>query len=515
MAQVFVSYKHDMQPDVQLAGGIAAALRAQGHGVFIDSQILIGQEWPAVIEKELNSAEYLVVLLSEAAASSEMIVKEVEIAHRLRKNSGLPRLLPVRIAYEAALPYDLGAWLDRIQYALWRNDQDDQSIYAGILAAISSQQPETAASGSVAPMELSADGNAVAAGACLSAPLPTFDPRWLEMLEDPTGAVRLKSPFYVERALDTSIREQVVKSGVTVRLKGARQTGKSSALARIYQYLRDRKQPVLYVDFQRLDEKHTADLDSLLHYLAGFVALRLKTNQGAGTYWGSELGAKDNLTSFIEEQVLEQVDTPVVLILDEVDRLFGYHYQDDFFGLVRSWHSNRAFDDRWDRLNLLLTYSTEASLLIQDDAQSPFNVGEAFETLDFDLDQVKLLNFKHGSPIGVQADLDFLMELLEGHPFLVRRALYGLARGKFNFAGLRAAAADDDGPFSDHLHYYSWWLKDRPELKAELRGALQSQSCATDQGFYVLRSAGLIRGHKREKVAARCGLYSAYFGSRL
>jgi hypothetical protein len=309
------------------------------------------------------------------------------------------------------------------------------------------------------------------------------------MLEDPTGAVRLKSPFYVERVLDASIKEAVVKSGVTVRLKGSRQTGKSSALARIYQHIRDQKQPVIYIDFQRLDEKHTSDLDTLLRYFANFFASRFKTNEQAGSYWSSGLGAKDNLTAFIEEQVLGGVGQPIVLIMDEVDRLFGFNYQDDLFGLIRSWQNNRAFDNRWDSLNLILTYSTEASLLIQDDAQSPFNVGEVFETHDFEPRQVALLNFKHGSPIQAQGELDFLMELLHGHPFLVRRALHELARRRFNMKELRVSSCSDDGPFSDHLHYYSWWLKDRPTLKMELRQALHSGSCSTDEAFYAPKPA--------------------------
>jgi hypothetical protein len=31
---------------------------------------------------------------------------------------------------------------------------------------------------------------------------------------------------------------------------------------------------------------------------------------------------------------------PVVIVLDEVDRVFGRVYQNDFFGLLRFWHSD-------------------------------------------------------------------------------------------------------------------------------------------------------------------------------
>jgi len=55
-------------------------LTKAGNDVFIDSQILIGDQWPRVIEERLSAADYLLVFLSEAAIASEMIIEEVAIA---------------------------------------------------------------------------------------------------------------------------------------------------------------------------------------------------------------------------------------------------------------------------------------------------------------------------------------------------------------------------------------------------------------------------------------------------
>ena len=281
MARAFISYKHDAQPDVRIADYLVQLLPGHGLTTFIDRQIPIGHEWPTAIESELERADFLIVLLSERSAASEMVIHEVSIAHRLKLSTGRPVILPVRVAFKDSLPYDLGAKLERIQYRLWEGDGDEQTIGAEIVQAMLSQQsfaaPE-AHSSPAAPNNLAADGNAVTAGAVLAAPLPSFDVRWLDMLESPGGAVRLDSPFYIERELDEKAARLISRPGVTINISGSRQAGKSSALARLYQRARDLDQPAIYLDFQQLDEDQLASLDSLLRYLANFLALHLATN---------------------------------------------------------------------------------------------------------------------------------------------------------------------------------------------------------------------------------------------
>jgi hypothetical protein len=408
--------------------------------------------------------------------------------------------------------------LERIQYRLWEGDGDEQTIGAEIVTAMMSQQSFAAPEAhltAAAPNNLAADGNAVTAGSVLAAPLPSFDVRWLDKLENPGGTVRLDSPFYIERQLDQRAARLISKAGVTIRIRGSRQTGKSSALARLYQRARDLEQPAIYLDFQQLDEDLLGSLDSLLHYLANFLAQQLATNESPGRYWNTALGPKDKLNQFIQNDVLARIDKPLVLIMDEVDRVFAFPYRNDFFGLVRSWHSRRAIDPAWTRLNLVLAYSTEATLLIKDQTQSPFNVGEAFHAQDLSRPQVEELNQKHGSPLKTVQETGLFMDLIGGHPFLVRKALYELVDGAQCFADLQACALDDDGPFSDHLRYYWCWLKDSDERREAMKSAILNGMVPSDDGFFSVRSAGLVTGHSREAVQPRCGLYRAYFKERL
>ena len=75
------------------------------------------------------------------------------------------------------------------------------------------------------------------------------------------------------------------------------------------------------------------------------------------------------------EILLQDTDEPLVLGLDEVDRLFKYpDISQDFFYLLRSWHEEANNIELWEQLRLIVVYSTEDFGKL-DINQSPFNVG--------------------------------------------------------------------------------------------------------------------------------------------
>src|SRR5580658_1753707 len=516
MARIFISYKRNNDPDVRLARLLKDRFAQKGHDVFIDTEVRIGADWSKVIGDELEKADFLVALLSSEAVTSEIIAAEIARARALKKSSGKPIILPVRVANEAAFPYDLAGYLNRVQAAFWRSGDDDLPLVRQLLAAIANPgvraRPRTARMRPEAP---GPHGSVSVAAGTPAAPLPGFDPRWLDALDNSGGAVRITSPFYVERDIDGAACAAILKDGVTVRVEGARQTGKSSLLARLFQHARDKKLPAVYIDFQILDKRQFSDLDTLLLYLARLIATKLKPNRQPSVYWESDLGAKDKLTEFIAAEILDPLDKPLVLLFDEVDRVFQFaEYRSDFFGLIRSWHNARARDPLWQRLNLVLAYSTEARELIQDGNQSPFNVGEVYTTADFDAAQVRRLNERHGSPVK-EKHMNALMKLLAGHPFLIRKALYEMAAARKDFQALLGCAYDDDGPFGDHLKYYMWWVGNRPGAQTALKDAIRTGVCASDPLFHSLRAAGLVTGHSRLHVKPRCALYAKYLGDRL
>jgi len=181
--------------------------------------------------------------------------------------------------------------------------------------------------------------------------------------------------------------------------------------------------------------------------------------------------------------------------------------------MLRSWHNNRAYQPVWRQLDLALVTSTEPYLFVADLNTSPFNVGEVIDLLDFTPEQVIDLNHRHGAPLGSD-EVQSLLGLVGGHPFLVRRALYLVASRRLTATDLFTQAVDDYGPFGDHLRRHLFLLHAYPELIKGLQQVLARQTCTDERTFFRLHGAGLVRRDGRA-VVPRLPLYAAYFGERL
>lgn len=517
MTKIFVSHKNHVEPDDTLANYFVNALTAQEYSVFIDQFLEIGDKWPLVIQQELDSADFFLLLLSDEAATSEMVIEEVRMAYKRNRQEGRPLILPIRIHSNNPLPYDLAAMLDRIQYAAWTKSGAETSILEQIVGAISKyssfEAPENVTQDPVVVTDSTAT---VPTGLQILPPLPVARLPKLTSWEIPGGAMKLESPFYVARPADSEAYEVVGRDGETIKVKGCRQMGKTSLLVRVRDHALTHQHPVLFIDFQMLDKEQLRDLDTLLYVIGTWIAEEFKTNQSPDAYWSSKLGAKDKLTRFMNAEVLGHSEKSVVLILDEVDRIFHFQdYRDDFFGLIRAWHNRRAMSPIWKRLNIVLSYATEAALFIQDLNQSPFNVGLDLALEDFDSSQVLSLNELHDSPLKTQSEMEELMGLVGGHPYLLRKSLYEMVAHKMPLRELKVRALNDDGPFADHLRHYLFWLESHPEFQVAMKTALHEKMIANDIDFYRLQSAGLVRGADRTFVLPRCGLYAQYFRKHL
>lgn len=122
--KVFISYRAQ-QPDISLAREFYQALTTAGHEAFMAGEsIRLGEQWPNRIDAELKRCDYLLLLLSEKSAASEMVTEEVRRAKELRdlRQDSKPAILPVRVNFplNSLLNYNLRGYLDRIQQREWR-----------------------------------------------------------------------------------------------------------------------------------------------------------------------------------------------------------------------------------------------------------------------------------------------------------------------------------------------------------------------------------------------------------
>jgi serine/threonine protein kinase len=482
--KIALLYKRNAQPDEHVLGLLELELKAQGHDVFIDRHLAVGVEWAKEIERQVRTADAVIPLLSTQSMMSEMIAYEVQIAHEAaQEQDGKPRLLPVRVDYEGALPDPLASILAPIQYVLWSGNQDDERLTEELLSSL--QAPE--------------------------APEPATN------IEPPGGAVPLDSKFYLVRPTDEQFLDAIRRHDSIVLVKGARQMGKTSLLARGLQQARAAGTQVINTDFQKLNASHLETIESLFMTLGELIADQLDLDVYPEEVWKPRRAPSINFERYIRREVLEKISTPLVWGLDEVDRLFTCPYASEVFGLFRTWHNERAVDPTapWGRLTLAIVYATEAHLFITDQNQSPFNVGTRLELKDFSIEQVGELNARHGSVLAGADELARYFQLVGGHPYLVRRGFHEMTTNNLDLAAFEALADRDEGPFGDHLRRILVLLARDPALCDVVRGVLRGEPCPTVEDFYRLRSAGVMAGDSAQNVKPRCQLYATYLKRHL
>lgn len=499
-ARIFISYKRHCVPDEAIADELFLAL-SQRHYVFIDKSILVGTDWAACVEAKLRECDFLITLLSAQSVNSEMVRGEIEKAYDFGKELGRPCILPVRLNYWEPFPYALGCYLNQLQWAEWRSEKNTTRLIEELIIAISGGQLPR---------------NGIPAGTPKSSTSHAEIPRPLPVasLELPEGTMDPQSRFYIEREEDMIALEAIKRRGITMPIKGPRQMGKSSLLKRVVETAKEEGKKTVMLDFQLFDQRALASPDQFFRQFCAWLTLELSLPNKVQEYWDEFLGNPQRATRYIGLYLLKEVGDQLVLAMDEVERIFDTNFRSDFFSMLRYWHVSRiGVDSVWRKLDLVLVTSTEPYQLIDNLNQSPFNVGEVVELRDFNIEAVRELNNRHGSPLR-QADVERLMKLVNGHPYLIRRALYLTAKGRLSASDLFTLAAEERGPFDDHLRYHLFRMHDKDELVRGMLEVIRHNTCPDERTFFRLRGAGLVRESGR-LVMPRCQLYADYFREHL
>jgi hypothetical protein len=183
--------------------------------------------------------------------------------------------------------------------------------------------------------------------------------------------------------------------------------------------------------------------------------------------------------------------------------------------MLRAWHTSRANNPLWKHVNLQISHSTEPALFIDNINQSPFGVGEVLRLSDFSPHEVETLNKAYGQPLQTADEVEELMKLVGGHPYLVRQSLYLLRTSINSLADLKRVAAAEQGPFDDHMRRLLWRLGRFERLREALKQVIRHGDCSDELDFQRLRAVGLVEGDWRESARLRCDLYRQYFPRHL
>jgi len=332
----------------------------------------------------------------------------------------------------------------------------------------------------------------------------------------PEGSVPLNSFFYVERPpIEPSCYQEILKPGCLIRIKAPRQMGKTSLTNRILDLgVKHTKGHAVQLNLLEADQETLTSLDKFLYWFCGNIGEQLNLEEELDKRWKGFRSSNQNCTKYFEQYLLPQIDSPLFLALDEVDRIFSYpDIAPDFFGMLRVWHEKAKNEAVWKQLRLVVAYSTEVFIPLNIN-QSPFNVGMPVELPEFTAEQVKNLAHRHRLDWEDNQVSD-LMAMIGGHPYLIRLAMYYLTMNEITLEEMLAKATTNEGIYSSHLLRLLGSLEKDRELADAMKKVIASNANTGVElepiQTYKLYSMGLVQ-QEGNKVKSRCNLYSQFFG---
>jgi len=517
MPKVFISYSSKV-PDCDIANQLKLKFTEVGIDTFFASDnIKWGEEWSKVIEEEIKSFDFFLVLLSENSKCSDMVLEEIRRAKKLydfRPIAEKPGILPLRInlKLEEGINYDIDAFLNKFQQRVINSIEEIDLIFPEALNIITRKHSN------ILPEEVV---DRIVKTYSYDIPTPVAP------LENPGGAVTVKSPYYIIRhdvhqKDEMGFINEIMNDVVLMRIFAPRQFGKTSLLSKIIDFARKNNQYVAPISLQSLEELQINNLDNL--YKSISIRLAKATGRAINEYsekikniWENDMiMASDKFSTFLEDYLLIEIDKPIVLAMDEVDKLFGRGtLSKDFFGKIRSIH-----DDCKDnvpilqKLKFVIAYSTEAYMAISDVDQSPIsNVGIEFQPKDFTEEEVSDLVKRHGLNLK-KNEVERLMDQIGGHPFLIRTSLYYLAKKFFSLSSLLENCCKDEGVFDAHLRRHYWNVDRKDGYKEVIKEIIRSKYSTNTAICIKLKAAGLVDGNE-PRVKMKYKLYEEYFRDKI
>ncbi|MDZ8066390.1 MAG: AAA-like domain-containing protein [Nostoc sp. DedQUE08] len=343
-------------------------------------------------------------------------------------------------------------------------------------------------------------------------------------LEFPSGPVSLNSRFYIPRPpIEELAYAEMAEPGSVICIKAPKKMGKSSLVLRLLARANKQGFRTVTLDFEQADKAVFASLDKFLRWFCVNVSRELQLEPQLNDYWDEDMGSKVSCSIYFQKYLLSALSSPLVLVLNEVDWVFEYQeIAQELLPLVRSWYEQAKRVEIWQKLRLVLVYSTEILVPIKLTQSPLFNIGLTINLPPFTKEQVQDLAQRHGLDWTDGEDADSLMAMVGGNPYLVRLALYHIV-GKGGLKGdlgqLLQQAPTEAGIYNQCLKQYVLALRDEPELGDAFYEVINTTNYVKLEPSlaYKLQSIGLINleGDVYDKLRLRstpaCELYRLYF----
>ncbi|WP_254053057.1 AAA-like domain-containing protein [Microcystis sp. MC19] len=295
---VFISYSHRDEKLRETLGLHLASLQRQGViKSWHDRKISAGTEWRQAIDENLNSAEIILLLISENFIASDYCY-DLEMERAIaRHDAGEARVIPIILK-----PVDWsGAPFGKLQalpknakpVTTWSNRGEAfLNIAEGIRQAAMEMatvltdkqptvlpEPQQSAKATEMPTQ--------------SEPLkPTVTPDKIQQeisLESPEGQVSIDSRFYITSPYEERCYEEIQRPGSLIRIKSPHNMGKSSLMAKVLAQASQLGYRAVTIDLEQTNQKFFDDLDKFMQWFCASVGKPLGVRVKIEEYWDDKL----------------------------------------------------------------------------------------------------------------------------------------------------------------------------------------------------------------------------------
>lgn len=242
------------------------------------------------------------------------------------------------------------------------------------------------------------------------------------------ASLPVDAPSYVQRLADEEFYQKL-RAGKFCYVLNSRQMGKSSLRVQTMQRLLEEGTVCAAIDLTGIG-KHKVTISQwyggIVYGLVESCQLEDKFDFDWQTWWQKKQSALDPvmcLRLFIEQVLLEKIQQPIVIFVDEIDRVLSQDFSlDDFFALIRFFQNQRVDNPVFERLTFALLGVATPSDLITDKTQTPFNIGVGIELHGFSPKEAQpLINGLQGQVSNPQGVMEEILYWTGGQPFLTQK----------------------------------------------------------------------------------------------
>ena len=324
--------------------------------------------------------------------------------------------------------------------------------------------------------------------------------------------------IYIERPpIEEKCLKAILQSGALIRIKAPQKMGKTLLLEKMLDYAREQGYQTAKLDLKLADRSVLTDLKTFLQWLCSYVSDVFEKPANLDEYWQDSLGINNSCTRYFQRYLLAKIDSPLVLAIDNFERLFTCeNIFSDFCLLLRNWYETAKQSDRmgkiWKKIRLVVVNSTEVYPNL-DINRSPFNVGLAIDLPEFSHNQVEEMASKYqlNRHLGEEGIIK-LMTIIGGHPYLVQEAISSFKTQEISIESLLNMAPTESGIFSYHLGQLLESLQADSQLEVAYKQVVTSFETVqlNPKIAFKLHSLGLVKIIGND-CAPSCDLYRQFF----